>query len=195
VLRAYNSGVAPDRRFGLPHPLDDEPGEGDSRRKSGLWHSLKRAIAGGAMPAEESAAPADRSAIPLPGVGPRTTDDPVADGPLARPDPSPPVVPPPPLGALGGVGKVAVPPAAQVPFLADTVEPASTEAPRPEGTARPAAPAKIAESKPPDPAPPRLARGLASFSRDNARREKRFSHLLRDSPRSKPAKPSSKGRK
>jgi hypothetical protein len=41
------------------------------------------------------------------------------------------------------------------------------------------------ESAPPDASPPRspsgrLARGLASFSRDNAEREKRYAHLLRD---------------
>jgi hypothetical protein len=29
---------------------------------------------------------------------------------------------------------------------------------------------------------PRLARGLASFSRRNAEREKKFAHLLRDEP-------------
>jgi hypothetical protein len=30
--------------------------------------------------------------------------------------------------------------------------------------------------------PARLARGLASFSRENAQREKKFAHLLRDAP-------------
>jgi hypothetical protein len=32
----------------------------------------------------------------------------------------------------------------------------------------------------PEPRVPRLARGLASFSRDNANREKKFRHILSD---------------
>jgi hypothetical protein len=122
----------------------------------------------------------------------------VAEVPLttvSRPEPSKALLQPTPSSE--GV----TPPTSEVPFLDEAAEPvtisepprrptetrSSTEAPRP--TER----ATANEVTPPGPA--RLARGLASFSRDNAEREKRFSHLLRDSKKSARKAPSATKRR
>jgi len=71
------------------------------------------------------------------------------------------------------------------------VDPPAT--PRPPGTEQPptvtVAPPELADA----PGRPRLARGLASFSRSNADREKKFAHLLRDDPSGEKKKPQPPG--
>jgi hypothetical protein len=52
----------------------------------------------------------------------------------------------------------------------------------PGETVAPGEPSGSPEPSEPPTRGPRLARGLASFSRDNARREKKFAHLLRNEP-------------
>ena len=196
MTRAYNCRVASDRRFGLPHPFDSDPSGGSSAgRKPGLWESLKRAL--GTAPA------ADEDAIP-----PVVPDEPGLPALAAPPQPAAPAAsshtPAPPPAALPRVDPIAlrrpsptpaveptlVELASRVPFLDDlpAASPPSVEASQ--------APPSV-EASPPDPSPPAeialagmpetalaapgLARGLASFSRDNAEREKKFAHLLRDS--------------
>jgi hypothetical protein len=169
--------VASDRRFGLPHPFDADPtGEASGGRKPGLWETLKRAL--GTPPEGERAFPA----IPA-------RDEPARQTPAVPARPAMPVPPTP-----DPVEPSAIAPAREaarvevdsgVPFLEEGPggeEPPSVLDPP---AAREGAPESTEELVPPDASPPRppsgrLARGLASFSRDNAEREKRYAHLLRD---------------
>ncbi|HEY6065242.1 MAG TPA: hypothetical protein VIY96_03745 [Thermoanaerobaculia bacterium] len=167
--------MAPDRRFGLPHPLDADTSEDSSRKKPGLWESFKRALG---SPAESS--PAE----PRPPV--REPTPPRPGPPLPLPPPGKPVgaAPSPPAERPAEV--VIDPPAgellADVPFLEDLPFEDLPAQPAPsEDLSEPARTG--ADDTPPLSEPP-LARGLASFSRDNAEREKKFAHLLRDQPSS-----------
>jgi hypothetical protein len=181
--------VAPDRRFGLPHPLDADPSEDSSPGKPGLWESFKRAL--GSPPAEPPISDETRGRPPLPPL-------PAAPPPAASPR------------SPGAVERDAAAPDApttgseeisqNVPFLDDLPlepltragaesRPAPTAPIDEPGEASAAADAAVPPVQPSEPAEPseptrgpRLARGLASFSRDNARREKKFAHLLRDEP-------------
>lgn len=174
--------MASDRRFGLPHPFDAEPSEDSSAgRKPGLWETLKRAL--GTAPAAE------------PGTAqPVVRDAPEPRAPAAPPRPAAPqpAAPPPvesaaapALSRASAVEPVLEEVAAAIPFLDDlsVASPPPVESP-PSTPLAPPPPPEIAPPGAPEraPAPPRLARGLASFSRDNAKREKKFAHLLRDSP-------------
>jgi hypothetical protein len=72
--------------------------------------------------------------------------------------------------------------AGEVPFLADAGPKEPSPPPSPP-VARADAGISSATADPVAPSPPtsgRLARGLASFSRENAQREKKYAHLLRD---------------
>lgn len=169
--------MASDRRFGLPHPFDaDLTGEASRGRKPGLWETLKRALG---TPPE-----AERPSPPIP-----VRDEPAPQAPAVPARPAMPVPP-----APDPVESSAVAPAREaarvevdsgVPFLEEgpgEEEPPSVLDPP---AAREVAPESTEELVPPDASPPRppsgrLARGLASFSRDNAEREKRYAHLLRD---------------
>jgi hypothetical protein len=62
------------------------------------------------------------------------------------------------------------------PFLLPDPEP--SEPPAPPAVSLPPPPPASPPVEPPE--TPRLARGLASFSKSNADREKKFAHLLRD---------------
>jgi hypothetical protein len=172
--------VAPDRRFGLPHPLDVDPSEdSSSRRKAGLWQSLKRALG---TSAAEPRPGGDHPELPLPAATPRPASipQPFEPGPTAEP------------AVKHSLSAATSPIAEDVPFLAEST-------PR---EVRPDPPAPIAHEEqevvpevtvtPDSPGlpPTRLARGLASFSRENAQREKKFAHLLRD-PRPAAKKPPS----
>jgi hypothetical protein len=179
--------VASDRRFGLPHPFDADPsGDSSDGRKPGLWETLKRAL--GTPPAAEPAPlpmvphvaePRAPAALPRPAAA--ASFHPPASPPAAPPrvEPSPPA---PVVEIAVEAGLVEV--AAGVPFLEDlpVPSPPPVEAPAalPSDPDPPTGipPAGASETAP---AAPRLARGLASFSRDNAEREKKFAHLLRDS--------------
>lgn len=180
--------MASDRRFGLPHPFDSDPsGDSSGGRKAGLWETLKRAMGTGPTAEPTPAPPAvddrvePRAAAPLRPAAPAP--------PLSFRPPAPlPVSPPgddpsPPPGVELGLVEVA----AGVPFLEDlpVAPPPVVEAPQALPATPPDAssPPEIAPPALPDraPAPPGLARGLASFSRENAEREKKFAHLLRDS--------------
>lgn len=175
--------MASDRRFGLPHPFDaDLTGEASRGRKPGLWETLKRAL--GAPPEAEKPSPA----IPVPHEpAPHTPVVPARPAMPAAPAPDPVepfVVAPAREAALVEVDS-------GVPFL----EEGPGEEEPPAVPVRPAAREMAPEStefvaqdaSPAGPASGRLARGLASFSRDNAEREKKYAHLLRDA--------GSKGRK
>jgi hypothetical protein len=168
--------VASDRRFGLPHPFDADPtGEASRGRKPGLWETLKRAL--GTSPEAERPSPR----IPV-------RDEPAPQTPAVPARPAMPVPP-----ALDPVEPSAVAPAREaarvevdsgVPFLEEGPGEEEPPAVLDPPVAREAA-ESTEELVPPDaslPPPPsgRLARGLASFSRDNAEREKRYAHLLRD---------------
>jgi hypothetical protein len=186
--------VAPDRRFGLPHPLDADPSEDSSPRKSGLWESFKRAL--GSPPAD---APVSHETEGRPPEPPLPAAPPPSASPRSpsafEPDEAAPDAPARKAGVISP----------NVPFLDDLpFEPltaAEVESPAvPIGAGETSSPAAIADppadpsdaaetrpelSEPAQPSEPptrepRLARGLASFSRDNARREKKFAHLLRD---------------
>ena len=167
--------MAPDRRFGLPHPLDADPSEDSfSPRKPGLWETVKRAL-GSTVPAEPPPAP-PRPRIPA-APSPSSIDRAVS---------------PVPAGARDEI-------LSDVPFLED-IGPDVPQArpPSPEGLGEPpptavepppvsnlleaAAPVLSTDAGEPSLSGPPLARGLASFSRDNAVREKKFAHLLRDRP-------------
>ncbi len=100
--------------------------------------------------------------------------------PRPEPPPAPTPVPPPP--ELPTVSPERESLASAPPFLADSDGP---ESPRsPSAVEPPWAAAPLDPPAPAEPASatdgPRLARGLASFSRSNADREKKFAHLLHD---------------
>lgn len=119
-----------------------------------LWDSFKRALAG----------------------SPRA-DDPEPE--TARPSAyAPPFLPPdePPDVLPDGEPPKSEPPAAAPESAAEV--PGPTAAAVPEDRPDPAPPPRAAESEGPRPA--RLARGLASFSRDNANRGKKYRHILSD---------------
>jgi hypothetical protein len=173
--------VAPDRRFGLPHPLDADPSEDSSPRKPGLWESFKRAL--GNVP-PEAPSPGDRLGPPRPAPTPSIA--PRSHSPSALPATS---IPDPPPSTAGR------PIDADVPFLVEdpAAEPIPSVRSEPEAgrdrtvpTENTGTPGTTPVSPEDSPAPPigapRLARGLASFSRRNAEREKKFAHLLRDEP-------------
>jgi hypothetical protein len=174
--------VAPDRRFGLPHPLDADPSEDSSPRKPGLWESVKRALGN---PPREASTPNDRPGPPLPASTPPGAPRFHSPSPLAAS-----AGPDPPASTAGRRDQPEID--ADVPFLVD--DPAESIPVRAEPDVRGdrTIPAKVIgpEATPPsreDPSEPpigaaRLARGLASFSRRNAEREKKFAHLLRDEP-------------
>lgn len=168
--------MASDRRFGLPHPFDAElTGESSRGRKSGLWETLRRAL--GTPPEAEASSPP----IPL-------SDEPAPRSLVvpARPAPPAPLAPDPvePSFVAPAREATAVEIDSGVPFL--EAEPAEEEPPavtvppaaREETAAESAEP--VPGTSQPPPASGRLARGLASFSRDNAEREKKYAHLLRD---------------
>jgi hypothetical protein len=159
--------MAPDRRFGLPHPLDVDPSEGSSRERKGLWDSLRKVFGGEAPRDPEPAATAAIDPLPVPLPAAARSDVPAA-----------PVAPPP------GV-EPRISSAPEVTFLEELatpdLPPSPPIAPRREPPAE--APSSAAT-----PGAARLARGLASFSKSNAEREKRFSHILRDGPTGKKKK-------
>jgi hypothetical protein len=134
-----------------------------------LWESFKRAL-GGSSPDElepEKARPSDYA---LPFLAP---DEPPENVAVAEASSVPPqsepvsrVALPEPVRGSGGVA--ALP---------------GDRPPPPE----PTAPTSALESE--DPRSPRLARGLASFSRHNADREKKFRHILSDESGGKSKKP------
>lgn len=170
--------MASDRRFGLPHPFDaDLTGEASRGRKPGLWEALKRALG---TPPE-----AERPSPPIPvrrdEAAPHTPVVPARAAMPAPPVPDP--VEPSAVAPSRDAARVEVD--SGVPFLEEG--PGHEEAP-PAVLDPPAAREMASESTepvppdagPPRPAPGRLARGLASFSRDNAEREKKYAHLLRD---------------
>jgi hypothetical protein len=74
--------------------------------------------------------------------------------------------------------------AEDVPFLAEsTLREPSPGPPAPIAhEEQEVAPEVTVTPDPPELPPARLARGLASFSRENAQRGKKFAHLLRDAP-------------
>jgi hypothetical protein len=119
-----------------------------------LWDSLKRALAGSPRaddPDPESPRP---SAYAPPFLAP---DEPPDVLPDREPPKSEPPAPAPERAAEGVETTVAAVPE-------DRPDPASApRAPEPEG-----------------PRPARLARGLASFSRENADRGKKYRHILSD---------------
>jgi hypothetical protein len=188
--------VAPDRRFGLPHPLDAEPSEDSSnRRKTGIWQSLKRALgtSPGGPPLSDQAPAGERPAPPRPAATPWPNSIPTELE--AKPVPERAGMPAPrPADGL------VVPIVEDVPFLTDSVAPEpSPEDPAPasvdrgetENVTDAAARKKSFDSAAERPG--RLARGLASFSRDNAEREKKFAHLIRDAnPATKKTPPGSR---
>ena len=102
----------------------------------------------------------------------------------AEPRPEPPPAPTPvsPPSEHPAVSPERQPLVSAPPFLSDSDGPespdshAAVELPRAAAPAEP--PAPVEGSSAPD--GPRLARGLASFSRSNADREKKFAHLLHD---------------
>ena len=168
--------MASDRRFGLPHPFDAElTGEPSRSRKPGLWETLRRAL--GTPPEADTPSPP----VPLP-------DEPAPRTRIAPPRPAPPAPPAPdpvePSFVAPAREATAVEIDSAVPFL--EAEPAEEEPPavpvlpaeREETASESAEPVPVASQPPP--ASGRLARGLASFSRDNAEREKKYAHLLRD---------------
>ena len=135
-----------------------------------LWESFKRAL-GGSPPSDEAepekARPSDYA---LPFLAPDEPPEsvPTAEAASVSPQSQPvsPVAPPEPAR---GSGEAAA-------LLGDRPPP-------PE----PPAPTSPSESE--GPQPPRLARGLASFSRDNADREKKYRHILSDETAAKSKKP------
>lgn len=176
--------MPPDRRFGLPHPLDPETSDATPGRRTGLWESLKRAL-GAPAPEPSGGSGAVRRADPeppLPGMPPprppvpppARVEPPVSTAPKQS---SAEPAPPPPAVAIPG----------EVPFLSDAEEAAPPPGPPPPAPA--ASPSFDPSPEVPaasgTPASPRLARGLASFSKSNAEREKRFAHLIRDGDSSK----------
>ena len=186
--------MAPDRRFGLPHPLDADPSEDSSPRKSGLWESFKRAL--GSPPADPPVSPEARGrppepplpAAPPPPASPRKprafeSDEAAPDAPARRAGEISPNVPflddlpfEPPTAAdveSPAVPIVAGETSSPAPVAARPTDPSDAAVLTPE-------PSEPAQPSEPSIRGPRLARGLASFSRDNARREKKFAHLLRD---------------
>ncbi|HEV8608957.1 MAG TPA: hypothetical protein VGS98_02655 [Thermoanaerobaculia bacterium] len=176
--------MAPDRRFGLPHPLDADPSEDSSPRKPGLWESFKRALGSAPPEASTSGEPASPAAPgpPLP-AAPLSATPTRSEETRVAPDPADDRMPADAAAAPLHPDELAF----DVPFLEDLppeplappVPPQSpAEASKPHEPPTAASPADSSES----PAPPPLARGLASFSRDNALREKKFAHLLRDQP-------------
>jgi hypothetical protein len=177
--------VAPDRRFGLPHPLDADPSEDSSPRKPGLWESFKRAL-GNSPP--EASSPGDRLGPPRPEPTPPIA--PRSHSPSRLPATS---IPDPPPSTAGQPGLPEID--SDVPFLVEdpAAEPIPSVRSGPDDVrdrtilmenagAPEAIPVLPEDSSEPPIGAPRLARGLASFSRRNAEREKKFAHLLRDEP-------------
>jgi hypothetical protein len=135
-------------------------------RRPSLWESLKRALLPASPPflAPENASP-----------GAPTEE------PARRPDPATLVEESPPPAIAVAVASVPIEPVSFAEPPPVLVRPPREDAPpsSPPVTARPP------EAVSTEPArPPRLARGLASFSRDNPEREKKFAHLLHDPPSS-----------
>lgn len=156
-----------------PEP-DGSPDSSEGRR-SGLWASLKRAF-GSPDPYETIPYLADDTGP----VEPVRTPQPPAVPARAIP---PPVLP---EARLEDPLPAAVPPSspAAAPVEAPTpARPVAAEAEMGPADGIPAAEESADLSK-----PTRLARGLASFSRSNSEREKKFAHILRD----KSSSPSSK---
>lgn len=169
--------MAPDRRFGLPHPLDVDPSEdSSSRRKPGLWQSLKRALGTSVAepPQPERPRGGDHPDLPLPAAAPRPAPitPPLEPGSTAEP------------AVMRSLPATNSSIAEDVPFLADPTLPESSPGSpaRIAPEAREVAPEVAVTANSPGLPPARLARGLASFSRENAQREKKFAHLLRDAP-------------
>ena len=135
--------------------------------RRGLWESIKRALVG------PSPAPA-QPVPPDPGERPRRESAPWE----------------PPVPSTRNLPEIAVtetPPfLAEAEAVADSVpaSPAPNPGPAPGITPGPAeAPTSAAkEGEASLPQGPRLARGLASFSKRNPEREKKFAHLLHDAP-------------
>ena len=125
---------------------------GEDRRPS-LWKTLKRALTG--------AAPGERATVVPPAPPPQTFPDVDATPPF--------------LGEIEPAAEsLLAPPAIPKPDLIP--EETSTPAESPASSVA----AKEGEASSPQAA--RLARGLASFSRRNSEREKKFAHLLHDAP-------------
>ncbi|HVE65628.1 MAG TPA: hypothetical protein VNC59_03530 [Thermoanaerobaculia bacterium] len=128
------------------------------RDRSRLWDSFKRAL-GGSPPSNDGEPELTRASdSTLPFLAP---DEP----PEAAAAPEPPMAPPP---AEATVVSVAGPSMGTEAGVAETpdalpIPPSAAPLPETEGAR-----------------PPRLARGLASFSRHNADREKKFRHILSD---------------
>ncbi|HEX9286619.1 MAG TPA: hypothetical protein VF999_05060 [Thermoanaerobaculia bacterium] len=139
-------------------------------RRPSLWKSLKRALAGPAAgsPSEEPAS-------------------------VPRAEPGASVPPAPALPDLREAPPflVETEPAVEVP-PEPTREAPATESPQ-KGAGRPSpTPTETGGASAP---PTRLARGLASFSRRNPEREKKFAHLLHDNPSDEKRESPSPGRR
>jgi hypothetical protein len=134
-----------------------------------LWESFKRALAGSPPSDEAEPEKARPSDYALPFLAP---DEPPEVVPTAEassiPPQSEPVSPVAPPAARESGVEAAAAPGERLPVP----EPPAVSAPESE-----------------DPGPPRLARGLASFSRHNADREKKFRHILSDEGAGKSKKP------
>lgn len=105
--------MAPDRRFGLPHPLDADPSEdSSSRRKPGLWQSLKRALGTSAAepPRPERPSGGDHPDLPLPTATPRPAPIPPPFEPGSTAEPA----------VIHSLPAATSPIAEDVPFLAES---------------------------------------------------------------------------
>jgi len=130
-----------------------------------LWQSFKRALGGSPRSDEAEPEIARPSDYALPFLAP---DEPPEVVPTAEASLQEHVSPVAPSAAKeSGVEAAAVP---------------GERLPLPE-------PPAVSALESEDPRPPRLARGLASFSRHNADREKKFRHLLTDEGGGKSKKP------
>ena len=123
-----------------------------------LWDSFKRALGGSPRADDPEPETAGPSTYAPPFLPPDEPSDVLPDGEPSKAPPKP----EPPAPAPERAAKVPDPAVAAVP----------EDRPAPEHPPRPP------EAE--DPRPARLARGLASFSRDNADRGKKFRHILSD---------------
>ncbi|HZI67790.1 MAG TPA: hypothetical protein VFF17_14615, partial [Thermoanaerobaculia bacterium] len=129
------------------------------RDRPRLWESFKRALG-----------------------GPSPSNEPEPDGKATHPGYAPPFLPPdePAGGVLPGVGSSPLPPPVDRNPPAAEPPSAGRSVPMVSGSADELSGSTPAPSASEVPRSPRLARGLASFSRDNADREKKFRHILSD---------------
>ena len=122
-----------------------------------LWDSLKRALAGSPRADDLDPESARPSTYAPPFLAPDEPPDVLPDGESSKPPPK------------------SEPPAPAPERAAEVPDPTVAA---PESRPDPAPPPRAPESE--DPRPARLARGLASFSRENADRGKKYRHILSD---------------